>query len=64
MGQAVLLSGRYDKVTPTYVETVYQELLGQNGCFLIRDMPHLEETARLMQGLNELLSRIKVSAGS
>jgi pimeloyl-ACP methyl ester carboxylesterase len=60
------LSGRYDEVTPTCVETVHQGIAGSKWVVFEQTypMPHLEETERFMQVLNKFLSRIEVAAGS
>lgn len=61
----LLLSGRYDEVTPACVETVHQGIAGSEWVLFEHSshMPHLEETERFMQVLSEFLSRVEASAG-
>ncbi len=61
----LLLSGRYDEVTPACVETVHQGIAGSEWVLFDHSshMPHLEETERFMQVLIEFLSRVEASAG-
>ena len=60
----LLLSGRYDEVTPACVETIHQGIAGSEWVLFEQSshMPHLEETERFMQVLSEFLSRIEASA--
>ena len=60
----LLLSGRYDEVTPACVETIHQGIAGSEWLLFEQSshMPHLEETERFMQVLSEFLSRIEASA--
>jgi len=60
----LLLSGRYDEVTPACVETIHQGIAGSEWLLFEQSshMPDLEETARFMQVLSEFLSRIEASA--
>jgi proline-specific peptidase len=62
----LLVSGRYDEVTPACVETVHQGIVGSEWVLFEQSshMPHLEETERFMQVLNKFLSRVEASAGS
>ncbi|MEI1372971.1 hypothetical protein PQG02_30330 [Nostoc sp. UHCC 0926] len=59
----LLLSGRYDEVTPTCVKTVHQGISGsewvlfENGSH----MPHLEETERFLQVLDEFFNRVETA---
>lgn len=57
----LLLSGRYDQVTPACVEKLQQGISGSEW-MLFEDsshMPHLEETERFLQVLDEFLSRVE-----
>jgi len=60
----LLLSGRYDEVTPACVETIHQGIAGSEWLLFEQSshMPHLEETERFMQVLSQFLSRIEASA--
>lgn len=62
----LLLSGRYDEVTPACIETVHQGIAESSWVLFEHSshMPHLEETERFMQVLSEFLSRVESSAGS
>ena len=57
----LLLSGRYDEVTPACVETVHQGISGSEWVLFENSshMPHLEETERFMQVVDEFLSRVE-----
>ncbi|MEH2311104.1 MAG: proline iminopeptidase-family hydrolase [Nostoc sp.] len=59
----LLLSGRYDEVTPTYVETVHQGISGSEWVLFENSshMPHLEETERFLQVLSEFLNRVETA---
>ena len=58
----LLLSGGYDEVTPACVETVHRGISGSEWVLFENSshMPHLEETERFMQVVDEFLSRIEV----
>lgn len=62
----LLVSGRYDEVTPGCVETVHQEIAGSEWVLFEQSShrSHLEETEQFMQVLNEFLSRVEGSAES
>jgi pimeloyl-ACP methyl ester carboxylesterase len=62
----LLVSGRYDEVTPACVETVPQGIAGSEWVLFEQSShrSHLEETERFMQVLNEFLSRVEGSAES
>lgn len=55
----LLLSGRYDQVTPACVEPLKQGISGSEWVLFENSshMPHLEETERFLQVLDEFLSR-------
>ena len=57
----LLLSGRYDEVTPACVETVHQGIFGSEWVLFEHSshMPHLEETERFMQVVEDFLSRVE-----
>ncbi len=57
----LLLSGRYDEVTPACIEKLKQGISGSEW-ILFEDsshMPHLEETERFLQRLDKFLSRVE-----
>jgi proline-specific peptidase len=57
----LLLSGRYDEVTPACVETVHSGISGSEWVLFENSshMPHLEETGRFLQVLSEFLHRVE-----
>jgi proline-specific peptidase len=57
----LLLSGRYDEVTPACVEKLKQGISGSEWVLFENSshMPHLEETERFLRVLNEFLSRVE-----
>ncbi len=59
----LLLSGRYDEATPAIVETVHGGIKGSKWVIFENSshMPHLEETERYMQVLNDFLSHVEAS---
>lgn len=59
----LILSGRYDEATPAVIETVHRGIHGSKWVIFENSshMPHLEETERYMQVLNDFLSRAEAS---
>ncbi|MEH2388671.1 MAG: proline iminopeptidase-family hydrolase [Nostoc sp.] len=59
----LLLSGRYDEVTPACVKTVHQGISGSEWVLFENSshMPHLEETERFLQVLGEFLNRVETA---
>lgn len=59
----LLLSGRYDEVTPACVETVHRGISGSEWVLFENSshMPHLEETERFMSVVDDFLSRVEAS---
>ncbi|MFB2924097.1 MULTISPECIES: proline iminopeptidase-family hydrolase [Aerosakkonema] len=59
----LLLSGRYDEVTPACVETVNKGISGSEWVLFENSshMPHLEETERFLQVLGEFLERVEAN---
>lgn len=59
----LLLSGRYDEVTPACVEKLKQGISSSEWVLFENSshMPHLEETERFLQVLDEFLSRVESS---
>lgn len=57
----LLLSGRYDQVTPACVEPLKQGISGSEWVLFENSshMPHLEETERFLQVLDEFLHRVE-----
>ena len=57
----LLLSGKYDEVTPACVEKLKQGISGSEWVLFENSshMPHLEETERFLQVLDEFLSRVE-----
>jgi proline-specific peptidase len=59
----LLISGRYDQITPAVVETIHRGI--PNSKWIIFEnsshMPHLEEPERFIQVLDDILSHIEVS---
>lgn len=57
----LLLSGRYDEVTPVCVEKLKQGVSNSEWVMFENSshMPHLEETERFLQVLDEFLSRVE-----
>ncbi|MFB2898767.1 proline iminopeptidase-family hydrolase [Aerosakkonemataceae cyanobacterium BLCC-F50] len=57
----LLLSGRYDEVTPACVETVNKGISGSEWVLFENSshMPHLEEKERFLQVLNDFLHRVE-----
>lgn len=57
----LLLSGRYDEVTPACVEKLHLGISGSEWVLFENSshMPHLEETERYLQVLDEFLSRVE-----
>ncbi len=57
----LLLSGRYDEVTPACVEKLKQGISDSEWVMFENSshMPHLEETERYLQVLDEFLSRVE-----
>ncbi|MGL5806208.1 MAG: proline iminopeptidase-family hydrolase [Xenococcaceae cyanobacterium] len=62
----LLLSGRYDEVTPACVEKLKQGISGSEWVLFENSshMPHLEETERFLQVLDEFLSRVECDRNS
>lgn len=60
----LLLSGRYDEVTPACVEKLNQGISDSEWVLFENSshMPHLEETERFLQVLNDFLSRVEQEA--
>lgn len=60
----LLLSGRYDEVTPACVEKLEQGISSSEWVLFENSshMPHLEETERFLQVLDEFLSRVECSS--
>ena len=61
----LLLSGRYDEVTPACVEKLDLGISGSEWVLFGNSshMPHLEETERFLQVLDEFLSRVEHNHG-
>lgn len=59
----LLLSGRYDEVTPACVETVHRGISGSEWVLFENSshMAHLEETERFMLVVDDFLSRVEAS---
>lgn len=57
----LLLSGKYDEVTPACVEKLQQGISGSEWVLFENSshMPHLEETEIFLQALNEFLIRVE-----
>ncbi|MBH8560877.1 hypothetical protein I8748_01560 [Nostoc sp. CENA67] len=57
----LLLSGRYDEVTPACIETVHQGISGSKWVLFENSshMPHLEETEGFLKVLDEFLHDIE-----
>jgi len=57
----LLLSGRYDEVTPACVETVHRGISGSEWVLFENSshMPHLEETEQFLQVLGEFLNCVE-----
>ncbi|BAZ51115.1 prolyl aminopeptidase [Nostoc sp. NIES-4103] len=57
----LLLSGRYDEVTPACIETVHQGISGSQWVLFENSshMPHLEETERFLKVLGDFLHDIE-----
>lgn len=62
----LLLSGRYDEVTPACVEKLEQGISSSEWVLFENSshMPHLEETERFLQVLDEFLSRVECDRNS
>ncbi len=62
----LLLSGRYDQVTPTCVEPLKQGISGSEWVLFKNSshMPHLEETERFLQVLDDFLNRVEHNRNS
>lgn len=58
---ALLLSGRYDEATPRIVETIHRGIPGSEWIVFENSshMPHVEETERYLQILDNFLQRIE-----
>ncbi len=58
---ALVLSGRYDEATPAIAETVHRDIPGSQWVLFERSshMPHLEETERYLQVVNEFLDGVE-----
>ncbi|GAX41433.1 prolyl aminopeptidase [Tolypothrix sp. NIES-4075] len=61
----LLLSGKYDEVTPACVEKLKQGISDSEWLLFENSshMPHLEETERFLQVLDEFLSRVEHNRG-
>lgn len=61
----LLLSGRYDEVTPACVEKLQQGISNSEWVMFENSshMPHLEETERFLQVLEEFLRRVENNRG-
>ena len=61
----LLLSGRYDEVTPACVEKLKQGISGSEWVLFENSsqMPHLEETDRFLEVLEDFLSRVEHNRG-
>lgn len=57
----LLLSGRYDEATPLIVETIHRHIPGSEWVLFEQSshMPHVEETERYMQVLDQFLLRVE-----
>ncbi|MGK7888679.1 MAG: alpha/beta hydrolase, partial [Leptolyngbyaceae cyanobacterium] len=62
----LLLSGKYDEVTPACVEKLKQGISGSEWVLFENSshMPHLEETESFLQVLDEFLSRVECNRNS
>lgn len=57
----LLLSGRYDEATPLIVETIHRRIAGSEWVVFEESShtPHVEETERYLQVLQEFLARVE-----
>jgi len=57
----LLISGRYDEVTPACVEVANKGISGSQWVLFENSshMPHLKETERFLQVLGEFLQRVE-----
>lgn len=57
----LVLSGRYDEVTPAVVETVHRGIPNSQWVLFEQSahMPHLEESGRYLQVVNEFFTRVE-----
>ena len=62
----LVLSGRYDEATPTISETIQQGIPNAESVIFEQSahVPHLEETARYLQVLDQFLSRVEAQSNN
>jgi proline-specific peptidase len=58
----LVISGRYDKATPTIAETVHQGIRGSKWVLFENSshMPHVEETERYIDVLDDFLTQVEL----